>query len=147
MDNPGLHVLLNSKLHPCKIVSHRHPWYTICIIGSEDNQEIQVKEHQLEGNIPNEVREGKSVVKRSDRERYEITKRPDRNYRSLDKGDETAKALRKMTLADVYKLTGKVSKRSQSDLKKSYSHLTVGIQRMTLGNMIRASKYFNTPPP
>lgn len=133
--------MLNNQLHECTVVKYRHPWYLVRLVNG--NEELQVKVEQIQGNIPAKISEGLSVVKRSDRDKYVITKKKGTKYRSLDKGDETAKALRPMTLDEVYDLTAKLCRLKTKDLKSRYSDLPIGIQRMTLGNMIRATKHFD----
>lgn len=58
---------------------------------------------------------------------------------SLDNGDMVAVALRDKTLEDVYKLTADLCKTSVAELRSRYEHLNVGMQRMNLGNRMRAA--------
>lgn len=58
---------------------------------------------------------------------------------SLDNGDMVAIALRDKTLEDVYKLTADLCKTSVAELRSRYEHLNVGMQRMNLGNRMRAA--------
>lgn len=57
--------------------------------------------------------------------------------RSIDKGDALAVHLRGMELADVYKTAAELVGHSVADLKSRFEHLNPGMQRMSLGNMIR----------
>ena len=58
---------------------------------------------------------------------------------TLDIGDATAKRLRGFTLDEVYKLAAKELKESEKDLRARYRHLNPGMQRMNLGNRMRAA--------
>lgn len=58
---------------------------------------------------------------------------------SLDCGDELAQKLRGMDLDDVYAKAAKTLGESERALKGKYSHLNVGMQRMNLGNRLRAA--------
>ncbi len=58
---------------------------------------------------------------------------------SLDNGDSVAKKLRAMTLEEVYKEYARVAGREEeAAMRKRYSHLNPGMQRMNLGNRMRA---------
>lgn len=58
---------------------------------------------------------------------------------SLDNGDEVAKMLRGKELAEVYKVVAKKTGESIRQLQINYKHLNVGMQRMNLGNKLRAA--------
>lgn len=57
----------------------------------------------------------------------------------VDSGDKTAKELRGKTLEQVYARASQVLKESVPALKSKYKHLNDGMQRMNLGNRIRAA--------
>lgn len=57
---------------------------------------------------------------------------------SLDSGDAVASRLRGMELPDVYEFAAKRLDCSVRSLKERYSHLNPGMQRMNLGNKLRA---------
>lgn len=57
--------------------------------------------------------------------------------RSIDKGDALAVALRGMELGEVYKTAAGLVSLSVADLRSRFEHLNPGMQRMSLGNMIR----------
>lgn len=57
--------------------------------------------------------------------------------RSIDKGDDVAVALRRLTLDGVYAQASKATGISQVGLRDRFAHLNPGMQRMNLGNMIR----------
>jgi|ERR1051325_12024347 hypothetical protein len=60
---------------------------------------------------------------------------------SLDCGDPVAKALRGKELDDVYKQYAKVFGREEAEaMRKRYSKLNTGMQRMNLGNRLRAAE-------
>lgn len=59
---------------------------------------------------------------------------------SLDCGDHVAKDLRGMELEDVYKQYAKVfGKEDAAAMRKRYARLNAGMQRMNLGNRLRAA--------
>ena len=57
--------------------------------------------------------------------------------RSIDKGDDVALTLRKLTLDAVYSTAASATGISQVGLRDRFAHLNPGMQRMNLGNMIR----------
>jgi membrane protein involved in colicin uptake len=58
---------------------------------------------------------------------------------SVDNGDELAAKLRGKDLSEVYKAAAKALGETEKDLIAKYGHLNVGMQRMNLGNRIRAA--------
>lgn len=58
---------------------------------------------------------------------------------SVDNGDKVATLLRGRTLDEVYALTAKKTETAEKDLRAKYKHLNVGMQRMNLGNKLRAA--------
>lgn len=58
---------------------------------------------------------------------------------SVHCGDKVAKALIGKDLEQVYAFAAKTLKEPVADLKKAYKHLNPGMQRMNLGNRIRAA--------
>lgn len=58
---------------------------------------------------------------------------------SYDNGDHVAKMLRGKTLDDAYAIVAKATKEAESGLKKRFKHLNLGMQRMNLGNVLRAA--------
>ena len=59
---------------------------------------------------------------------------------SVDSNDKTAKELRGKSLDEVYTIASKLLKEPATQLKAKYKHLNPGMQRMNLGNRIRAAK-------
>lgn len=59
---------------------------------------------------------------------------------TMDNGDALAKTLRGLALEDVYAEAAKVLGESQAALKAKYAHLNPGMQRMNLGNRMRAAQ-------
>jgi len=60
---------------------------------------------------------------------------------SFDSDDETAQKLRGMDLEDVYTYVEDIAEKhgvDLGDLRKKYSKLNAGMQRMNLGNRLRA---------
>jgi len=76
--------------------------------------------------------------KRYDTSRYEGVVSAEGNS-SLDCADKVAKDLRGTPLEEVYKKASKMLKVSKKELETKYAHLNVGMQRMNLGNRIRAA--------
>jgi len=58
---------------------------------------------------------------------------------SIDVGDRAAALLRGKSLDEVYEIAGEVLEEAISDLRARYEHLNPGMQRMNLGNRIRAT--------
>lgn len=58
---------------------------------------------------------------------------------SLDNGDALAKKLRGVDLDDVYKRAAKALGEPEKNLRSRYRHLNPGMQRMNLGNRMRAA--------
>jgi hypothetical protein len=59
---------------------------------------------------------------------------------TMDNGDAVAKKLRGAELDEVYAQASKVLGESQAALRAKYGHLNVGMQRMNLGNRMRAAQ-------
>ena len=59
---------------------------------------------------------------------------------TMDNGDELARKLRGAELDEVYAQASKVLGETQTALKQKYGHLNVGMQRMNLGNRMRAAQ-------
>jgi hypothetical protein len=57
---------------------------------------------------------------------------------TLDIGDKTATKLRGMSLDETYKVVSKATGESESELRARYKKLNPGMQRMNLGNKLRA---------
>lgn len=70
-------------------------------------------------------------------EAYSIQLSDGTKKRSIDKGDNVALLLRKLTLDVVYETAANATGISQQGLRDRFAHLNPGMQRMNLGNMIR----------
>lgn len=57
---------------------------------------------------------------------------------AVDIGDETADALRGLSLDEVYEKVCSTLGLDESDTRAAYAHLNPGMQRMNLGNRLRA---------
>lgn len=68
---------------------------------------------------------------------YRTTRADGTLVRSLDKGDSLAVTWRSMPLQDIYKSAAALLGVSSSDLVSRFAHLNPGMQRMSLGNMVR----------
>lgn len=66
------------------------------------------------------------------------TVRDGRKVRSMDKGDDIAVELRQHKLEDVYTMVARATGNVREDLVARFKHLNLGMQRMNLGNMLRA---------
>lgn len=60
-------------------------------------------------------------------------------HSTMDNGDELAVQLRGLDLDEVYRKASKILGEPQTALRARYEHLNVGMQRMNLGNRMRAS--------
>ena len=69
--------------------------------------------------------------------KYQSYKRAD-GKTSLDNGDGVASTLRAVALEQVYKICAREIGESIEALKTKYGHLNPGMQRMNLGNRLRA---------
>jgi hypothetical protein len=58
---------------------------------------------------------------------------------SVNNGDEIAMKLIGKDLDSVYTMAAKALKEDEADLRKKYEHLNPGMQRMNLGNRMRAA--------
>lgn len=65
---------------------------------------------------------------------------------SFDNGDGVASVLRCLTLEFVYRAVAKEVQESVESLKARYGHLNAGMQRMNLGNKLRAHYRANSAP-
>jgi hypothetical protein len=57
--------------------------------------------------------------------------------RSIDKGDDVALRMRALDLDGVYEYAAEVTGASLGHLRDRFAHLNPGMQRMSLGNMVR----------
>jgi hypothetical protein len=81
----------------------------------------------------------RSVVGRTyDISKYTRVKTPAGSV-SFDCGDDIAKKFRGAELADLYEAVAKRKDVSVRSLKEKYGKLNVGLQRMSLGNILRAA--------
>lgn len=60
-------------------------------------------------------------------------------FKSMHNGDKLAKTLEGQSLDDVYAAASKLLNVTQKELRARYAHLNVGMQRMNLGNRMRAA--------
>jgi len=74
-----------------------------------------------------------SVVKRKYQDRY-LERSGNR-----DNDDDLARKLRGSDLEAVYKIAVEMSDWSMAELKAKYAHLNKGLQRMSLGNIVRSA--------
>lgn len=70
---------------------------------------------------------------------YERTKSAT-GHSSRDTADATAMALRGQTLDEIYAVAAQQLKVPEQDLRAKYARLNVGMQRMNLGNRMRAAQ-------
>lgn len=74
----------------------------------------------------------------ADREKYQKT-RTATGKPSLNNGDQVASGLGGLTLEQTEKVAIKILGITQDDIDTKYGHLNEGMQRMTLGNRLRAA--------
>lgn len=60
-------------------------------------------------------------------------------HATLHNGDPVAQKLADMDLDDIYSYTATVLKMPKQELLDKYAHLNIGMQRMNLGNRVRAA--------
>jgi hypothetical protein len=60
-------------------------------------------------------------------------------HATMDNGDDVARQLRGAELDDVYAAAAKLLGETQTALRTKYKHLNPGMQRMNLGNRMRAA--------
>ncbi len=77
---------------------------------------------------------------RADLSRYKIgeDKTPS-GRKTVDIGDKTAELLRGKSLDQIYKLAAKKLGEDEQQLRERYKHLNPGMQRMSIGNRLRAA--------
>ena len=68
---------------------------------------------------------------------YSAVRKDGTKIRSIDKGDALAIQLRGMDLDGVYKFAAHALSLSAADLISRFGHLNAGMQRMSVGNMVR----------
>lgn len=68
---------------------------------------------------------------------YSTVRKDGTKIRSIDKGDALAIQLRGMDLNGVYKFAAHALSLSAADLISRFGHLNAGMQRMSVGNMVR----------
>lgn len=124
-------------------------------IFASASKAIQASSSPTGGESPKKTRKEASRTPRAPRARKPIAERRNgvvepeylpkyREYRrgdgkvSIDNGDRVATTLREVTLEQVYKICARELGESVEALKTRYSHLNPGMQRMNLGNKLRA---------
>jgi len=84
------------------------------------------------------VKEGRLVP--ADLSKYSVHESKTLSGRKhIDVNDETAAKLREKTLDQIYVFAAKTLGETEKDLRAKYGHLNLGMQRMNLGNRIRAA--------
>lgn len=68
-------------------------------------------------------------------------------HASVDSNDDLAQKLRGLSIDEVYKHAADVLKEPEADLRAKYAHLNVGMQRMNMGNRMRAAVMKSNQPP
>ena len=100
--------------------------------SAETKADVQTQPLGYEGLI-------RSGALKYDKSRYVRYKTED-GKRSVDSGDEVAQQLRGLDLDAVYAVAAGELGVDEGELKAKYGHLNPGMQRMNLGNRIRAAK-------
>lgn len=78
----------------------------------------------------------KEPLVKVDREKYQPG-RSASGTKSLNNGDEVAKALEGLSVEDLYVIADKIV--GENEHRKKYTNLNTGMQRMNLGNRIRGA--------
>lgn len=117
-----------------QIVAGKRGWFTLTL---SDGATVTVRKSQIV--LVNGMANRRVGSRRYDCRKYEKVASVN-GHASLDNGDELATKLRGTELDDVYKLAAQVLGETQRTLRAKYAHLNVGMQRMNLGNRIRAAQ-------
>ncbi|KKL59561.1 hypothetical protein LCGC14_2214110 [marine sediment metagenome] len=85
--------------------------------------------------------QGNGVMANADLTKYKVSAkvRTPSGRKAMDCDDTTAGNLRGKDLEEVYKIAAKATDVTVVSLKKKYANLNLGMQRMNLGNRIRAA--------
>ncbi len=125
---------------PSQVVGPVRGWYTLTLT---DGSTVKVRKSQIRqlGGLTN---------RRVGNRRYDCsgyvrkykgaTLKSVSGHATMDNGDELAVELRGAELDKVYQIASKVLGETQTALKARYEHLNPGMQRMNLGNRIRAAQ-------
>lgn len=70
---------------------------------------------------------------------HDKEKRTAGGHVSVHNGDEIAQKLIGKDLDQVYTMAARTLKEDEAELRKKYKHLNIGMQRMNLGNRMRAA--------
>lgn len=70
---------------------------------------------------------------------HDKEKRTAGGHVSVHNGDEIAQKLLGKDLDQVYTMAARTLKEDEAELRKKYKHLNIGMQRMNLGNRMRAA--------
>lgn len=124
-----------------KILSTSKGWLTIEL---SDGSQVKARERDVriadEGGISNRrVGDRKYDCSRYVRKLNGKTNLSASGNATMDNGDQLAKSLRGVELDEVYAQASKVLGESQAALRAKYAHLNPGMQRMNLGNRMRAA--------
>lgn len=121
------------------IVASAKGWLTIQL---SDGSTVKARERDVrfadEGGIGNR----RIGNRRYDCRRYKAVSKGVKSvggHATLDNGDALAKSLRGAELDDVYRQAAQLLGETQTALRARYGHLNVGMQRMNLGNRMRAA--------
>lgn len=125
-----------------KILSVSKGWLTIEL---SDGSQVKARERDVriadEGGITNRrVGDRKYDCSRYVRKVNGKTNVSNSGNATMDNGDALAKKLRGAALEDVYAEAAKILNESVSALQAKYKHLNPGMQRMNLGNRMRAAQ-------
>lgn len=125
-----------------KILSVSKGWLTIEL---SDGSQVKARERDVriadEGGITNRrVGDRKYDCSRYVRKVNGKANLSNAGNATMDNGDAVAKRLRGAALEDVYEEAAKVLGESVSALQAKYKHLNPGMQRMNLGNRMRAAQ-------
>lgn len=120
------------------VVSSKGGWIEVKIVGEKELKKFRMKDLTPVAKGAAAVTDDKLVP--ADLAKYTLHESKTANgRRHLDIADDTADKLREKTLDQTYTYAAKVLDEPESDLRKRYKALNVGMQRMNLGNRVRAA--------
>lgn len=139
-----MQVATHNELGTVQIVSINGGWTTI----THNDTTVKVRNKSLTDHREEEIDAPKvevvpgrknGVVDPGYLPQYEVNKvvRAGRTIRVVDSGDALAVAFRTKTLDEVYAVAAKRLDQTVESLKEKFAHLNVGMQRMSVGNMMR----------
>lgn len=131
--------LKDGKKAKGEFVSAGKGWNVVSIKGVEQKFRTKDMTGPKEPKAVKEKSEGDEPLIKADLEHYVIHESTTATgRRHLDIDDDVATKLREMDLSGIYKYAASVLEVTQKELLEKYQNLNPGMQRMNLGNRVRA---------